>query len=171
MAQWLDDDFNMKRTALLAQECSGLHTVTAICQAFETMFGQWNITKESVHVVLGQGYKECGVANLGRVAHALQPAVNYAVWSQRSISDCVSIRRKMVGHFKHSELAAFLLKDLLTQLSVKTTWFQQHIATRWNSMFYCTCCRYGVDHELPASLSVYQCTLIENILATLDPFE
>lgn len=52
MAQWLDEDFNMKRTLLHAQECSGSHRGTAICIAFETMFRQWNIAKERVHFVL-----------------------------------------------------------------------------------------------------------------------
>lgn len=64
----------------------------------------------------------------------IQLAVNEAVLSQRSITDCVSIRRKMVGHFKHSQLAASRLKDLQTQLGMKTTRLQQDVV--WNSTFY-----------------------------------
>ena len=36
-AQWLDEDFNMQKAMLHAQECPGSHTVTMICQAFETI--------------------------------------------------------------------------------------------------------------------------------------
>ena len=36
-AQWLDQNFNMQKAMLHAQECPGSHTATMICQAFETM--------------------------------------------------------------------------------------------------------------------------------------
>jgi len=44
MAQWLDQDFNMQKAMLHAQECPGSHTATIICQAFEIMLAQWSIT-------------------------------------------------------------------------------------------------------------------------------
>ncbi len=47
---------------------------------------------------------ECGIKSLGCIAHTLQLAVHDGVLSQRSISDCVAIRRKIVGHFRHSQL-------------------------------------------------------------------
>lgn len=121
-----------------------MHIATAICEAFETMFGQWNITKERVHVVLrdnarnmAKAMEECGVASLGCMAHTLQLAVNEAVLSQRSVSDCVSIGRKIVGHFKHSQLAASRLKDLQAQLGMKTTRLQQDVPRDGTARFIC----------------------------------
>lgn len=186
-AQWLDEDFNMKKTLLHAQECSGSHTAAAIREAFEGMFEQWKIPLERVHVVLrdnarnmAKACEDCGVASLGCMAHTLQLAVNEAVLSQRSVSDCVAIGRKVVGHFKHSQVASSRLKDLQTQLGMKTARLQQDVATRWNSTFYMlrslveqkrALAAYGVDHALPASLNAYQWSLVENMLTILDPCE
>lgn len=51
-AQWIDHNFEMKRAVLHAQEFPGSHTGTAIASAFDSMFAQWRIAKENVHVVL-----------------------------------------------------------------------------------------------------------------------
>lgn len=51
-AQWIDEDFNVRKAILHSQELSGSHTSQAIFNAFEMMFRRWNITKEKVHVVL-----------------------------------------------------------------------------------------------------------------------
>lgn len=92
IAQWVDEDFKMKRILLPAHECSGPHTAKAICQ--ESMLGQWKITKQRVHAGLqdnshkmGTAMEECGVTSFGCKPHTLQLAVNTAVLSQRSISD------------------------------------------------------------------------------------
>lgn len=86
----------------------------------------------------------------------------------------------MVGHFKHSQLATSLLKDLQIQLGIKNTQLQQDVPTRWNSTFYMlrslleqrrTLAAYAVDFQLPAFLSIHQWTLIENMIIILDPCE
>lgn len=94
MAQWLDEYFNMQKVLLHAQKCSRSHTGAMVCQAFETMFEQWSITKDRVHVVVRDNacnmikeMEECGLASLGCMAHSLQLAVNKAVLSQKSITD------------------------------------------------------------------------------------
>lgn len=50
--QWLDKDFKLYRAALYAQELPSSHTAMLICEAFEYMLQQWNITKEMAYVVL-----------------------------------------------------------------------------------------------------------------------
>ena len=37
-AQWVDEDFVLRKAVLHAQECSGSHTAAAISMAFENMF-------------------------------------------------------------------------------------------------------------------------------------
>lgn len=186
-AQWLDADFNVQNAMLHAQECTGSHTATMICQAFDTMLTQWSIKKEQVHVVLrdnarnmSKAMEECGLASLGCMAHTLQLAVNETVLSQRSIQDCVSIGRKIVGHFKHSQLATSHLQNLQKQLGMKEARLQQDVPTRWNSTFYImqslmeqkrALAAYAVDFELPAFLTPHQWALIENMVTILSPCE
>lgn len=50
-AQWIEENFEMKRVMLHAQECPGSHTSAAIARALESMFIRWNITKDMVHAV------------------------------------------------------------------------------------------------------------------------
>ena len=90
-AQWIDDNFEMRRAVLHAQEFAGSHTGTAIASAFDCMFAQWKIPKENVHVVLRDNARnmqkamdECGVKSVGCMAHTLQLAVHEGVLSQRS---------------------------------------------------------------------------------------
>lgn len=68
----------MKRVILHAQECPGSHTRAAIACAFESMFAQWNITKDLVHVVMrdhgqnmAKAMEDCGLNSLGCIAHTL----------------------------------------------------------------------------------------------------
>ncbi|XP_069395941.1 zinc finger BED domain-containing protein 4-like [Paralichthys olivaceus] len=186
-AQWINDNFEMKRAVLHAQEFAGSHTGVAIASAFDCMFAKWKIKKDNVHVVLRdnarnmqKAMEECGIKSLGCMAHTLQLAVHDGVLSQRSISDCVAIGRKIVGHFRHSQLATSRLRDIQQELGMKTMMLQQDVATRWNSTFYMMKSLldqkralgvYGADHELPACLSAHQWGLVENMTTLLTPFE
>ncbi|CAL9691328.1 unnamed protein product [Knipowitschia caucasica] len=186
-AQWLDGDFNLQKATLHSQELPGSHTSQAICEAFEKMFQKWSITKDKVHVVLRDNARNmikamelCGVCSLGCMAHTLQLAIHEAVLSQKSVSDCIAIGRKMVGHFKHSQVATTALANLQTQLGLCPARLQQDVPTRWNSTFYMLqsliqqkrpLAAYGVDNKLPATLSPHQWSLIENMVTILEPCE
>ncbi|XP_077083328.1 zinc finger BED domain-containing protein 4-like [Siphateles boraxobius] len=186
-AQWIEENFEMKRVVLHAQECPGSHTGAAIARAFESMLAQWNITKDMVHVVMrdngrnmAKAMEDCGLNSLGCMAHTLQLAVHEGVLSQRSISDCLAIGRKIVGHFKHSQLAMSRLGEIQTVLGLSKKMLQQDTPTRWNSTFYMMSSliaqkralgAYGAEYELPALFSAYQWGLIENAVTLLAPFE
>lgn len=186
-AQWINENFEMTRAVLHAHEFAGSHTGVAIAGAFDCMFATWKIKKDNVHVVLRdnarnmqKAMEECGVKSLGCMAHTLQLAVHDGVLSQRSISDCVAIGRKIVGHFRHSQLATSRLRGIQQELGTKIMMLQQDVATRWNSTFLMMKSLldqkralgvYGADHELPACLSAHQWGLIENMTTLLAPFE
>ena len=114
------------------------------------------------------------------IAH-LEPRYTLeAVLNQRSVADCVTISRKIVGHFKHSNVATSSLQDLQKQHGMKEARLQQDVATRWNSTFYMltslfqqkrVLAAYAVDFDLPAFLNPNQWSLIENILTILEPCE
>jgi hypothetical protein len=40
-AQWVDEDFVLKKVVLHAQECAGSHTAAAISMAFEKLLETW----------------------------------------------------------------------------------------------------------------------------------
>jgi hypothetical protein len=40
-AQWVVEDFILKKVILQAHECAGCHTATAISMTFENMFETW----------------------------------------------------------------------------------------------------------------------------------
>ncbi|KAE8296696.1 Zinc finger BED domain-containing protein 4 [Larimichthys crocea] len=118
-AQWLDNDFVLKKSVLHSQECRGSHTAEAIASAFEGMFETWKIPKENVHVVvrdnarnIAKAASEFGVPSLPCMAHTLQLAVNGGALSQRSIADALAVGRRVVGHFKHSPLAYSRFEDI-----------------------------------------------------------
>lgn len=186
-AQWIDEDFTLKKAVLHSQECSGSHTAAAIAFAFESMFGKWKIERERVHVVLrdnarnmAKAMMEFGVTSLPCMAHSLQLAVNDGVLSQRSVADVVAVGRRIIGHFKHSQLAYSRLADVQKELGMSVKRLQQDIATRWNSTFYMmrslveqkrALGAYAADFELPATLTANQWGIIENMITLLAPFE
>ncbi|KAI4901092.1 hypothetical protein NFI96_010466, partial [Prochilodus magdalenae] len=186
-AQWIDNNFELQKAVLHAQECSGSHTSSALSVAFENMFETWKISKENIHVVLrdnarniGKAMVECGVPSLPCMAHTLQLAVNDGVFSQRSISDVIAVSRRIVGHFKHSHLAISRLRTIQTEVGLQPKALQQDVSTRWNSTFYMlqtlleqkrAIGAYAADFELPATLTASQWSLIENIVKLLAPFE
>ncbi|XP_067252965.1 zinc finger BED domain-containing protein 4-like [Chanodichthys erythropterus] len=186
-AQWIDEDFTLKKAVLHSQECSGSHTAAAIASAFESMFGKWKIERERVHVVLRDNARnmvkammEFGVTCLPCMAHSLQLAVNDGVLSQRSVADVVAVGRRIIGHFKHSQLAYSRLADVQKELGMSVKRLQQDIATRWNSTFYMmrslveqkrALGAYAADFELPATLTANQWGIIENMITLLAPFE
>ncbi|XP_051776664.1 zinc finger BED domain-containing protein 4-like [Erpetoichthys calabaricus] len=114
------------------------------------------------------------------MAHTLQLAVNNGILSQRSVSDTIAISRKIIGHFKQSQLANLRLKTIQTELGMQPKMLQQDVSTRWNSTFYMlqslleqkrALGAYASDFELPATLTPNQWGLIENIITLLAPFE
>jgi hypothetical protein len=186
-AQWVDENFQLKRVVLQCQEFKGSHTSAAIKDAFSSMFERWGIDRTRVHAVVSDNARnmikamdDSDLRGIRCVAHTLQLAVNEGVSSQRSIVDIVSTGRKIVGHFKHSPLAYPRLQAIQEQFGMYPKRFQQDVSTRWNSTFYMlqslldqkrTLATHIADYDLPATFTPYHWLLIENVLSLLAPFE
>lgn len=121
-----------------------------------------------------------GVRSLSCFAHTLQLVGNEGLLSQRSVSDTIANCRQIVGHFKHSPLAYSRLHDIQLQMQMEPKRLQQDVRTRWNSTYYMieslleqrrALGAYVVDHDLPATLTVHQWTLLEKTMTVLKPFE
>ena len=111
-AQFIDENYVLKRVVLHSQECAGSHTVVAIAEAFKGMFQAWGVPKTKVHVILRdnarnmeKAMKDAGYPSLPCMAHTLQLVVNEGVLAQRAIQDILKVGRRIVGHFKHSQLS------------------------------------------------------------------
>ena len=112
-AQFIDDNFELKRVVLHSQEFSGSHTAETIAEAFKAMFLAWGIPKRKVHVILRDNARNMEKAmrvaaypSLPCMAHTLQLAVHEGILAQRAIKDVIAIgRRRICDHFKHSQLS------------------------------------------------------------------
>ncbi len=105
--------------------------------------------------------------------------------SQRSVSDALANSRKIVAHFKHSQLAQSRLEDLQHEMqgvgtTITPTRLVQDVQTRRNSSLYMIksllkekqpLCAYAADHNLPATLSTNEWGLLEKTVTVLEPFE
>lgn len=142
-AQWIDADFQLQKILLHSQEFRGSHTAAAISNAFANMFNTWHIDQSKVHVIVSdnarnmtKAIQDSQLKGIGFMAHTLHLAVNEGVLSQCSVKDVLAIGRRIVGHFKHSELAYSRLQSMQDQFGTPIKRFQQDVSTRWNSTFY-----------------------------------
>ncbi|XP_061129317.1 zinc finger BED domain-containing protein 4-like [Syngnathus typhle] len=186
-AQWIDKDFKLQKILLHSQEFRGSHTAAAISDAFTNMCDTWHIDRSKVHAIVSdnarnmtKAIEDSQLKGIRCMAHTLHLAVNEGVLSQRNVKDILTIGRRIVGHFKHSQLAYSRLQSMQDQLGTQIKRFQQDVRTRWNGTFYMleslfaqkrVLAAYSADHELPATFTSHQWVLIENILSVLDPFE
>ena len=186
-AQWLDENFAMKKAVLHSQECRGSHTYDKISDAFEGMFEKWSIPKTKAHVVVRDNARnmakatvEFGVSSLPCMAHTLQLAVKGGALNQRSISEALAVGRQMVGHFKHSPLAYSRLEDIQRELKKDVKKLHQDVSTRWNSTYYMmkslveqkrALSVYSTEYDIPATLQPSQWAVLEKMIMALEPFE
>ncbi|XP_061128956.1 zinc finger BED domain-containing protein 4-like [Syngnathus typhle] len=186
-AQWMDEDFKLQKILLHSQEFRGSHTAAAISDAFTNMCDTWHIDRSKVHAIVSdnarnmtKAIEDSQLKGIRCMAHTLHLAVNEGMLSQRSVKDILTIGRRIVGHFKHSQLAYSRLQSMQDQLGTQIKQFQQDVRTRWNSTFYMleslfaqkrVLAAYSADHELPATFTSHQWVLIENILSVLAPYE
>ncbi len=184
-AQWIDADFQLQNILLHSQEFRGSQTAAAISDAFANMFDTWHIDQSKVHVIVSDNARNMTKAiednqlkGIRCMAHTIHLVVN--VLSQCSVKDVLAIGRRIVGHFKHSQLAYSRLQSMQDQFGTPIKRFQQDVSTRWDSTFYMlqslfaqkrVLAAYSADHELPATFTSHQWVLIEKILSLLAPFE
>ena len=82
------------------------------------------------------GFNRSGVVNLTCLAHNLQRVIHDGVLAQRDVRDLLGAGRRIVGHYKHSNVAFHALQRIQAQLELKVCTLYQDEPTRWNSSFY-----------------------------------
>ena len=86
--------------------------------------------------ILLQGFNHSGVVNLTCLAHNLQHVIHDGVLAQRDVQDILGAGRRIVGHYKHCNVAFHALQRIQAQLELKVCALYQDKPTRWNSSFY-----------------------------------
>lgn len=124
--------------------------------------------------------RDLGMSSLGCFSHLIQLVVHEGLLSQRSVGDALANGRRIIGHFEHSPLATSRLETVQMELGMPVKRLIQDVPTRWNSTFYMIASLleqksaisvYAADHQLPATLTANDWTLLEKVNTLLAPFE
>lgn len=120
------------------------HTAVNLANHLEITFNKWEINQIVIAVVTDNAKNILNAVNLLSnvvekhdltcTAHTLQLAVNNGLKNDK-IDHLIKLSNKIVGHFKHSNLASQSLKDKQDQLGLPTESLIQSCKTRWNSVF------------------------------------
>ena len=126
------------------------------------------------------GLRDANIPNFGCLAHMLQLIINDGVLVQRSVQELLGVARKLVGHYKHSNVSFQVLKQMQAQLGLPQQSLIQDEPTRWNSSFYMlqqlieqrtAILAAGAQCAYTIELRAQQWTLAEKLVRILLPFE
>lgn len=138
-AHWINTDWECKECCLHAQPFNERHTGENIVATFTTCMDEWKISQK-LHLVLLDsasnfvaGFRNSGILSSSCFAHSLQLAIKDGILVQRSVEVMLSTCRKLVGHFKHSNVSLHALAAVQSKPQHKPV---QNEPTRWNSSYY-----------------------------------
>ena len=82
------------------------------------------------------GLRDVGIPNILCLAHTLQLVVKDGCLSQPVVVYLIAKAHKLVGHYKHSNIALQSLLKIQEQLGLFPKRLIQDEPTRWNTMIY-----------------------------------
>ena len=118
------------------------HTGDNIATVFSDCVCEWKIESKIVCALRDggsnfvAGFNSSGVPSITCLAHSLQCVIHDGVLAQRDVQDLLAAGRRIVGHYKHSNVAFHLLQRIQAQLELKVCALYQDEPTRWNSSYY-----------------------------------
>uniref|UniRef100_A0A1X7VB91 HAT C-terminal dimerisation domain-containing protein n=1 Tax=Amphimedon queenslandica TaxID=400682 RepID=A0A1X7VB91_AMPQE len=146
----------------------------------------WNIT-DKLHLVLRDsgsnfvaGFRNADILSCACFAHTLQLTVKDGIFPQRTVEIMLSTSRKIVGHFKHSNVSLYALSSVQSKLELCQHRPVQDEPTRWNSSYYIlqwfmeqkqAILAVSTEISLPTELTNAQWQLMGKVLQVLKPFE
>lgn len=183
---WIDDSWERKEGCFHAQPFNERHTGEHIKNIVTGCVEKWQLAGK-LHLVLRDngrnfvaGLRDAEIPNVGCLAHTLQLVVKEGVLAQRGVEDLLSCCRRIVGHFKHSNVAWHALNSIQEKLGLPMHRPVQDEPTRWNSSYYMLSwiaeqkqglLAVSADISLPLELTTAQWQLTEKVLHVLKPFE
>lgn len=132
-AHWINA---CQECCLHAQPFNKRHTGENIVSTFTTSLDDWKITQK-LHLDSGSnfvsGFRNSGILSSFCFAHSLQLAIKDGILVQRSVETMLSTCRKVVGHFKHSNVSLHALASVQAKLDLPQHRPVQDEPTRWKS--------------------------------------
>ena len=126
------------------------------------------------------GLRDAGIPNIPCLAHTLLLVVKDGCLAQPAVVDLTAKARKLVGHYKHSNIALQSLLKIQEQLGLSPKRLIQDEPTRWNTTFYMlqrllelkvAITAAGAELDVPIELSSSNWTLAEKIVKILQIYE
>ena len=183
---YITADFSRQQVCLHAAPFNDHHTGEHIAAMINKYFHSWSVTSK-VHVVVRDnesnfvaGLRDAGIPNIPCLAHTLQLVVKDGCLAQPAVVDLTAKARKLVGHYKHSNIALQSLLKIQEQLGLSPKRLIQDEPTRWNTTFYMlqrllelkvAITAAGAELDVPIELSSSNWTLAEKIVKILQIYE
>lgn len=126
------------------------------------------------------GLRDAGLPNIPCLAHTLQLVIKDGCLAQTCVTNLTGRARKLVGHYKHSNLACKTLERIQEQLGCPKHRLIQDEPTRWNTTYYMlerlleqrmAVTAANVELNVPVELQSSHWTLAEKVVQILKIFE
>ncbi len=185
-AHYITPDFEHQQVCLHAAPFNDRHTGEHIVAMLTKCLENWNLA-EKLHVVVRDngsnfvaGLRDGEIPNIPCLAHTLQLVVKDGCLGQPAITDLTAKARKLVGHYKHSNIALQSLLKIQEQLGMPRNRLIQDEPTRWNTTFYMlqrlleqkkAITAAGVELEVPIELTSANWALAEKAMKVLQVYE
>ena len=134
-------DFTLQQVCLHAAPFND-HTGERIGSMITKCLDSWNLS-DKIHVVVRDngsnfvaGLRDAAIPSFGCLAHTLQLVVKDSCLAQPVVVDLTAKARKLVGHYKHSNITLQSLLRIEKQLGLSPKRLIQDEPTRWNTTFY-----------------------------------
>ena len=171
---------------LAASKLNERHTGDNIATVYSDCVCEWKIESKIVCALRDggsnfvAGFNSSGVPSITCLAHSLQHVIHDGMLAQRDVQELLAAGRRIVGHYKHSNVAFRLLQRIQAQLELNVCALYQDEPTRWNSSYYMLKrlveqrkAISAANAEAGASfdLSAAQWKLAKKVIKLLQPFE
>uniref|UniRef100_G3PNR8 Uncharacterized protein n=1 Tax=Gasterosteus aculeatus TaxID=69293 RepID=G3PNR8_GASAC len=186
---YITDDWNMQSICLTTMPLQDRHTASNIAEWLEQVVARFEIPpRKIIAIVHDNGANIVAAANIleekhGCTGHTLQLVINAAL-KYPGIEKAVGAARRLVEHFKKSELASSKLREKQQQMNTPEHSLVQDVSTRWNS----TCYMIRLEQRWPVTATLSdssvtqrskryldlksdQWSLLEELSTVLRPFE
>ena len=183
---YVTEEFTQKQLCLHAAPFNDRHTGEHIGNMMNKCLEEWDVSGK-VHVIVRDngsnfvaGLRDAGLPSIPCLAHTLQLVVKDGCLAQPAVVELTAKARKLVGHYKHSNVALQSLLRMQEQLGLSPKRLIQDEATRWNTTFYMlerlielkvAITATGVELEVPIELSSSHWALAEKTVKILQVYE
>lgn len=143
-AHFIDDSWTRKIFTLETTEMDERHTSENLWNKINDIFESWDLKEKISTIVTDNAANVVKAVNqIGNIegeldvtcaAHTLQLAVNDALASE-NIQEMIKKASKIVGHFKHSNVAKYAPEGKQKELNLPVLSLLQCNNTRWNLVF------------------------------------